>query len=338
MLIYNALPIGGLMKMKKVGVVFGGVSAEHDISIATAKNVVEKIQRDRYQVFPIYISKSGEYVFGKEDQSVREVLLQKTIPICDTISCFQRMNVVFNALHGPFGEDGVFQGFLKTIGVACTGSESASSSLAMDKMRAKFVMQANDIPVPKGVYLKSPDDNIPFFPVAIKPNQNGSSYGISIVKRKEDLEEAIKDAFKYDDIVIAEELLTGQEITCAVMEKNKSDIKALPVTLIEPKVGEFFDLRAKYEKGGSIETTPAPISKKATLLAQELALRTHKAIGCNGITRTDMFLDKNDNIKVIEINTLPGMTDTSLVPQAASVIGISFPELLSIIIEEALNR
>ncbi len=326
------------MSVKRVGVAFGGVSAEHDISVATATNVCKNIPRSDYSVSPIYITKTGKYVFGSEEKKPENILSETPLDISESINKFRNFDVIFNALHGPFGEDGSFQAFLHTLGIPNTGSPMSSSSLAMDKMRARMVMRAGGIPVPDSVYLTSSTDEIPFLPAVIKPNQNGSSYGITIVREKKDLLSAIKTAFQFDKIVIAEELLTGKEITCAIVDRGGENIQALPVTLIEPQVGEFFDLKSKYERGGSIETTPAPISDESTKYAQKLALQTHQLIGCKGITRTDMFLDKKGNIKVIEINTLPGMTDTSLVPQAAKIIGITFPDLLSIIVEEAMSR
>jgi D-alanine-D-alanine ligase len=327
------------MTTKKVGLIFGGVSQEHDISLATGVNAFETIPRDRYSVQCIYISKTGEFAFGKTEQAPRDVMNLETQPVYNSVKHFEDIDVVFNALHGPFGEDGTIQAFLQVLGIPCTGSPLSSSALAMDKMRARMVMQSDGIPVPESIYLSSDyKSDIPFTTVVVKPNSNGSSYGISIAKSPDEIKKAIDEAFRFDDIVIVEEYLAGKEITCPVIDRGNGDIEALPVILIEPQVSEFFNLPAKYKKGGSIETTPAPISEKVTQLAQKLALQTHKLIGCKGVTRTDMFILPDESIKIIEINTLPGMTDTSLVPQSAQVIGIDISHLLEIIIEEALNR
>lgn len=327
------------MTTKMVGIIFGGISQEHDISVATAVNVNQGIPRDKYSVQSVYISKAGEFAFGNIDQPPQEVTMLDAKPIHESINHFTNIDVAFNALHGPFGEDGTIQAFLHVLGIPCSGSPVSSSALAMDKMRARLVMASAGIPVPESIYLTSKDESdIPFMPAVVKPNQNGSSYGISIVKSEDEFKLAIEEAFKYDDIAIVEEYLTGKEITCPVIDRGKGNVKALPVILIEPQVSDFFDLPAKYKKGGSIETTPAPISGEATRLAQELAVKTHNLIGCKGITRTDMFLAPDGSIKIIEINTLPGMTNTSLVPQSAKVIGIDFSHLLEIAIEETINR
>lgn len=318
---------------------FGGTSAERDISVATGINVCINISTDSYNVTPVLITSEGKYSFGDIGQNPKELTPNGAVPIDLAIGKLREFDAIFNAMHGPFGEDGTFQAFLSLIGVPCTGSGMAASALAMDKMRARMVMNQVGLPTPKSEYLFSREDHVHMtLPVVIKPNQSGSSYGVSIVKKSDDLERAIEHAFEYDSIVIAEEFCAGLEITCAVIDRGKGDIQALPVTSIEPVVSSFFDLRAKYEKGASIETTPARISEEASKLAQELALKTHKAIGCSGVTRTDMFLLEDGSIKIIEINTLPGMTDTSLVPQAAKCVGISFGELLGIIIEESLGR
>jgi len=334
----------------RIGVAFGGPSSEHKISIATAINVFSSLNRDEFEVWPIYITKQCKFIIPFVPISNPEQLrdFEKDLPNSIRSEALppaqageiltQKFDVVFNAMHGPFGEDGTFQAFLKTLGIPCTGSNYSSSALAMDKMRSRMVMKAHHIPVPETVYLRSGENNVPFMPTVIKPNAQGSSVGVTVVKEQGQLKEALKEAFKFDDIVLAEEFLDGKEITCGVLDMPDAMSIALPVTLILPKIADFFDIKAKYEIDGSEEITPAPISDNATKLAKDLAVKTHKTLGCNGVTRTDMILMGDDSIKVLEINTLPGMTDTSLVPQAANTIGISFQELLSLIVKEALNR
>lgn len=321
----------------KTGVAFGGPSPEHDISVNSGRNVCANIDKEKFDVFPIHITKDGMFKISSQASSNHEsAYSQEPIKAHQAAEILTDFDVIFNTVHGPYGEDGTFQAFLQTLGVRCTGSDHASSALAMDKMRSRMVLDAHGIPTPKSAYLTSIHDQVPFMPAFVKPNAQGSSVGVSIVKSDQQLKPALELAFKYGGIAIAEELLEGQEITCAILERKDSQPEALPVTLIVPKTSEFFDIKAKYEIGASDEITPAPIPEESFRLAQSLALRTHIALGCAGVTRVDMFLLPDFQIKVLEINTLPGMTDTSLVPQAAKCVGISFAQLLTHIIEAAL--
>jgi D-alanine-D-alanine ligase len=320
----------------KVGVAFGGPSPEHDISKNSGRNVCINIDSDKFDVFPIYITRDGLFqISAQPSQQIETAFTQPACNSASSVNALKAFNVVFNTIHGPYGEDGTFHAFLQVLGVKCTGSSHSSSALAMDKMRSRMVLNAHGIPTPHSVYLTNIHDQMPFMPTFIKPNAQGSSVGVSAVRSEDKLRPALDLAFSYGDIVIAEELLEGQEITCAILERKCSTPEALPVTLIVPKTSDFFDIKAKYEIGASDEITPAPIPEESFKLAQSLALRTHTALDCSGVTRVDMFLLPDGQIKVLEINTLPGMTDTSLVPQAAKCVGISFTELLTIIIEAA---
>lgn len=322
------------MGKTKVLVAFGGPAAEHDISIATGRNMFANLDRQKYTVGALFIDKNG---FMSVDEDIDRAMASKTAPAYQITAILKgKADVVCNALHGPFGEDGAFQAFLKTIGIACTGSDHASSALGMDKMRSRLVLQSGSVPVPQSVFIRKGESaDIPFMPTVIKPNRSGSSFGTSLVKKTEDLAKAIDEAFRYDDIIIAEELLKGTEITCSVLQRKGQEPEALPVTLIAPYNSEFFDLKAKYEPGATDETTPAPIPDESTKKAQALAVKVHKLIGCAGVTRTDMYLAADSSLKVLEINTLPGFTATSIVPHAAQVAGISTGELLDILIEAA---
>lgn len=321
----------------KVGVAFGGPSPEYEISLNSGQNVCKEIPGDKYAVYPVHITNEGFFqIADRPSSNSLAAFSQPEIPAHKACRYLKNFDVIFNTVHGPYGEDGNFQGFLEVLGIPCTGSNTAASALAIDKMRARMIMKEHGIPVPESVYLHSPFDKIPFMPAVIKPNAQGSSVGVTIAKSPVELSSAIELAFSYGNIVIAEEYLEGQEITCSVLQRKNSKAEALPVTLIVPKTSEFFDIKAKYEVGASDEITPAPIPENSFKLAQELAVRCHEALGCSGVTRTDIFLMTDGSMKVIEINTLPGMTNTSLVPQAAKHVGISFGQLLDIMIEGAL--
>lgn len=319
----------------KIAVAFGGPAAEHDISVATGRNIFSSLNRNKYSVTALFIDKNGFFTI---DDDFDKAMNGKTAPAYQMTAILKgKADCVFNALHGPFGEDGTFQAFLKTLGIACTGSDHAASALGMDKMRSRKILKQSGVPVPECVYINRGDKvEIPFMPTVIKPNRSGSSFGTSLVKKPEDLEKAVAQAFEFDDTIIAEELLTGTELTCSVLQRKGERVKALPVTLIAPYNSEFFDLAAKYEPGATDETTPAPISPEATKQVQELAVKVHEIIGCSGVTRTDMYLAKDGSLKVLEINTLPGFTATSIVPHAAQVAGIEMSVLLDILIEACM--
>jgi D-alanine-D-alanine ligase len=258
------------------------------------------------------------------------------------------VDVAFLALHGPYGEDGTVQGLLELLGIPYTGSGVLASALAMDKLRARQILQANGIPAP--AYIAVDGGRWPAsrnevasrvareleYPCVVKPNAAGSSFGVGLVNDRSGLLEAIERALEYDDVVLVEEFLDGTELTCGILEDPATGVPhALPLIEIVPKRA-FFDYAAKYE-GESEEICPARIPAPAAKRAQQIAVRVHTLLGCEGISRVDLFL-VNGNIVVLEANTIPGMTSGSLLPLAARTAGIEFPELVSRIIQSALRR
>ncbi|OGD84632.1 hypothetical protein A2165_02340 [Candidatus Curtissbacteria bacterium RBG_13_40_7] len=248
----------------------------------------------------------------------------------------QKIDLVFIAMHGPYGEDGTIQGFLELIGVSYTGSGVLASALGMDKISSrKFFTQ---------VGLKTPKHRVVFkgekmdyildkfqFPVFVKPDNQGSSIGASLVKNENDIQKALKIAWKYSNRAIVEEFIDGIEVTGSII--GNENPKALPLIEIVPKT-PFFDFQAKYNEKLCDEIVPARISKFLTKKAQAAALKAFQALGCKGIGRVDMIIRGND-VYVLEINTIPGLTPVSLVPKAAQAAGISYPQLLDKIIESA---
>ena len=258
------------------------------------------------------------------------------------------VDVVFIALHGPYGEDGTVQGLLELLGIAYTGSGVLASALAMDKLRSRQVLQASAIPVPAWLALEGgrwPGARAEIagriardlgYPCVVKPNAQGSSIGVTIVRDERGLEAAVEAALEYDDVALVEEYLRGTELTCGVLDDADTGAPAaLPVIEIVPK-REFFTFEAKYQ-GASEEICPARISAAQAAKAQELALRTHQVLGCDGFSRTDLFLTAGDLV-VLETNTIPGLTEGSLIPLAARAAGIPYPELLDRMIASALRR
>ncbi len=246
--------------------------------------------------------------------------------------------MVFIALHGPHGEDGAVQGLLDWLGLPYTGSGVLASALAMDKALSKKLFRAEGIPAPWSVVVTSDEPentNLASLapPLVVKPNRQGSSLGMTIVHETRHIREAIRLALEYDNQVLVEEFIEGTEITVSVL--GNSHPFALPVLEIIPKA-EFYDYASKYEVGGSRHIIPARISQSASRKALDYARRAHVLLGCRGMSRTD-FIVRGDEPVVLEINTIPGMTPTSLLPDAARAEGISFPELISRLISSALE-
>lgn len=304
------------MKKLNVAVLMGGMSSEHEVSLISGKNVLEHLNKNKYNSISVIISKKGEWLVNNKRKTIDESL--------------KDVNVVFNALHGEYGEDGCIQGLLDCFGVKYTGSGVLASAIGMDKIKSYEIFKLHGLNVPKETTFKKGEK------VIVKPSCLGSSVGISIVDNQEDLEKAIKKEKERCDVVIIEEYIDGKELTCGILENAKGQkYLALPVTEIIPPDGRFFDYEVKYD-GSTQEITPARISKKLTKEIQEQSIKAHKALGCSGYSRAD-FIVKDNKIYILEVNTLPGLTSESLLPKAAKQANIKFSELLDIIIKNALN-
>lgn len=306
------------MKKLRIALLYGGFSAEREVSIRGTKKILENLDKIKYQVF----------LFDPKTELDKFIKAAKA----------KKFDLVFPALHGPLGEDGIIQGLLEILGLPYVFSGVLASSLAMDKERTKKFLLTENILMPRSVvmdkeYKKSELKKIKL-PIVVKPICQGSSFGISIVKDKKELVGAIEEAFKFDKELMAEEFISGREITAAVLGNEKP--VALPLIEIKPKAAEFFDFQAKYEPGASEEICPALLDKKLTKKIQDIAVKIHQVLGCRGVTRSD-FIIRNGQPYFLEINTIPGMTETSLVPQAAAKAGLSFSKLLDKLIELALE-
>jgi D-alanine-D-alanine ligase len=256
------------------------------------------------------------------------------------------IDVAFIGMHGPWGEDGTLQGLLDIIGIPYVGSGVLASSLAMDKVMAKRMLAAAGIDVPRdaGVtrsgYARDPGAAAKAaqdigYPVFVKPVRQGSSFGAAIVERPDQLGAAVADALRYDDRAMIEELLRGTELTVGVIG-NEDDLTPLPVIEIVT-TRTFFDYKAKYDPAITQEICPARVPDDVALRAQDLAVRAHRALGCDDLSRTDMILS-GARLAALEVNTIPGMTANSLLPKAARVAGIPFGELLERLIGWAMAR
>lgn len=290
------------IKKQKIGVLYGGTSKEREISLKTGNAVLKALKELKLNVVGIDVG----------NDVIQNILSEK-------------ITFAFIALHGPLGEDGTIQGVLEMLGIPYTGSGVLASALALNKIYSKQIFKLNGIPTSEWIVVKKDQKNhprIPFgYPVVVKPSSQGSTIGVSIVKNKKGLSKALKEAFKYNDKSIIERYICGRELTVGIVGD-----KILPVMEIVP-VGEYYDYTAKYVPGKSKHIVPAPLPKKIYKRAQKLAMMAFNSLGCKAVGRVDMRYD-GKNIYVLEVNTIPGMTETSLLPEAASYIGMNFKTLV----------
>ncbi len=301
-------------KKIKVLILAGGPSSEHEVSLRTAEMVAKHLDAKKYESTLETVPRIGDW-FPRHSSG--------------------QTDIVFIAMHGEFGEDGKVQGLLELAGLPYTGSGVVASSLGMDKLRSQMIFRGGGLNIPETIDLKSKIS----FPVVIKPADRGSSVGVSIVRRAGELPLAIKKAASVSQNIIAQEFVSGVEITCGVLDDGKSNLTPLLPTEIIPKMGEFFDYESKYKESGSEEITPARVPPEIIKEAQDIAVKAHILLGCAGFSRTDMIWNKESGkIYTLEINTIPGLTAGSLLPKAAAASGISFPKLLDHIIKSALAK
>ena len=300
----------------------GGRSAERKVSLAGAREIEKALDPNRYYI-------------RRYDPATDLDRLIRDAPGLD---------VAFILLHGRYGEDGTIQGLLDLIDLPYQGSGVLGSALAMDKHLAKVIYQEAGIPTPPWMHLHCRDRVAPEkildslgLPLMIKPCTQGSSVGMSKVTARDRLGPAIEEAFKWDDRVVIESFVEGREITGGIL--GAEELLPLPIVEIIPDTKyPFFDYEAKYLPGATNEICPADISRKSAQKAQALAIRAHKALQLRAYSRTDMILTSTGGLFVLETNTIPGMTPTSLFPQAAKAAGISFSELLDRLIDMALSQ
>ncbi len=302
----------------RVGVLMGGPSSERKISLLSGEAIYRALKKRGYSCIGLDV---GEDAYGQIKAS--------------------GIDVAFIALHGKFGEDGTIQAMLEELGIPYTGSGPLASRLGMNKAASREIFEREGIPVPKYIVLKeNPKQPSAFssqlsalrFPLVVKPSSHGSSIGLSIVKDKGRLAVAMGKAFEYDDVIIVEEYIRGKEVAVGILDEAP-----LPVIWLIPK-RKFFDYRAKYEKGMTLHIVPAPLPEDTYLRVQEVGLRAHKALGCRDFSRVDMFLDPDQIPRVLELNSIPGFTATSLLPIAAQAEGHSFEDLCSKLLELAARR
>lgn len=334
--------------MEKINVVvlMGGKSSEYDVSIVSGMEVIKQLDSEKYNVFPLKIDRSGIFSLRINGQS-NNILTSKhddanqnKAVIASLEKSFPREllegeTIVFIAMHGRYGEDGSVQGMLELSGLRYTGSGVLASSIGMDKEIFRKLISAEGVKVPVYFVMKKGDrlTNKINYPVFVKPVNGGSSIGCSIAKNFKEYRVAVNRAFKFDDRVMVDEYIRGREVTCAVLGTNKPF--ALPVVEIKPLKNNFFDYESKYTESGAEEIVPAKLSKSLTKIIQEEALKIYKLLGVKGFGRIDFLIKNSVTPVALEINTIPGLTPTSLLPKAAKAYGLSYGQLLDKIISYA---
>ena len=337
--------------MIKLGVIFGGISTENEVSVKSATSVMNNLDRSKYEIFPIYIDKKGEWFEYNNNK-----------PIENIINYLKNMDVVFPVLHGLYGEDGTIQGMLELIKVPYVGCGIIASSTGMDKTYTKIIFEKAKINQAKHIYIKDYDgdkvtlveadleekkisleeaiklvnENL-IFPLFIKPSRSGSSVGVNKAENNEDLKNAILEAFKYDSKVLIEQGIKGKEVECAVLGNSRIGVEASRVGEIL-SAEDFYTFDAKYENQNSKTVIPASITDVQQEEIRKLAQKAFKAIDGNGLSRVDFFVEEETGkVYLNEINTMPGFTNISMYPKLMEDFGYTYSSLLDKLIEIALN-
>ena len=324
----------------RVAVIMGGRSSEHDISVASARSVVDGLDSARYDVRAIEIGQDGRWQLDSPQARLGVGDEKLPVPADGSPSPFEGVDVVFPVLHGPFGEDGTVQGFLELAGVAYVGAGVTASALCMDKDLFKAVMRDKGVPVVESITLLDRHrDRVenPFgFPVVVKPARLGSSVGISIVQEQEDLAAAVDLALEHDEKVLLEQFVSGVEVECSVLG-NEEPIASIPGEIV-PLVSDWYDFAAKYDEGGMELLIPPRLDERTIARVQELAVAAFVASDCEGMARVDCFVREDGEVLVNELNTIPGFTSTSVYAKLFEASGIPYAELLDRLVELALER
>ena len=347
----------------KIVVLAGGLSTERDVSFKTGEMVTKALRENGHQVilldvFMGYSDKEEDLtgIFDRaEAVSVKVAAIPETAPDLEKVKAQRKdqsdnffgpnvielcrmADIVFMALHGENGENGKIQAAFDLFGIRYTGTGYLGSALAMNKGMAKQLFLENGIPTPRGTSLKRGEDAAKIencgihFPCVVKPCSGGSSIGVSIVHDKAEYEQALNEAFRWENELVIGEYVKGREFSVGVI-----DFQALPIIEIAPVEG-FYDYKNKYKAGSTVETCPAELSEQITKEMQGYAEKVAEVLGLNTYSRTDFLLDAEDHIFCLEANTLPGMTPTSLLPQEAKVTGVDFNQLCEKLIESSMRK
>ena len=348
------------MEKLKLGVIFGGMSTENEVSCVSGISVIKHLNKEKYEINPIYIDKKGNWFKLKiEDIEKEGEEIENRKTILNIIEYIKEMDVIFPVLHGLYGEDGTIQGLFELLKVPYVGCGVLASSVGMDKAYTKVIFDKANINQTKYVYIRKYNGDYIYvdekfdeqilsideiskividklkFPMFIKPSNSGSSVGINKAHNIQELKSAIEEAAKYDNKILVEEGIIGREVECAVL--GNEDVISSCVGEIKA-ADEFYSYDAKYNNEESKTLIPAEISKEKSSEIQKLAIKDFKAIDGKGLSRVDFFIeDKTEKVYINEINTLPGFTSISMYPKLFEQVGIGYTELLDKLVELALK-
>jgi len=350
---------------KKIGILFGGKSAEHEVSLQSAKNVMEAIDKSKYEVVLIGIDKEGKWHlndashFLLNEENPKLITLNKTnkgiavvpgeeenqiVNMTGTES-LGKLDVVFPILHGTLGEDGSVQGMLRMANIPFVGPNVLSSAISMDKDIAKRLLKDAGLKVANAYTLtRATKDSISYeevkqnlgLPLFIKPANQGSSVGVSKVSTEEEFVKGVENAFKFDHKVLIEEAIKGREIECAILG-NENPAASIPGEIVA--TNDFYSYEAKYiDESGAVLEIPAKLSEEVTKKIQGIAIHAFKALNCEGMARVDVFLTEDNEVIINEINTIPGFTKISMYPKLWELSGLPYSELIDRLVELAIER
>ena len=347
------------MGKKRLGVIFGGTSTEHEVSIVSGTSVIKNLNKEKYEIYPIYIDKAGEWFEFKPENKTYKVgdEIVGTKKIENIWNYLKTMDILFPVLHGLQGEDGTIQGMFELLKIPYVGTRVLGSSVCMDKVYSKIIFEKAKLNQAKYVYIRKYNENYIYvnedfteeildiekttnkiiekikFPMFIKPSNSGSSVGISKASNKEELINAINKAGNFDKKILVEEGINGREIECAVL--GNEEVKASVLGEILPAEA-FYSFSAKYQNTDSKTVAEPDLPEELTNEVQKLAIKAYKAADCKGLSRVDFFVDeKTKRIYINEINTLPGFTEISMYPKLWEKSGLTYTELLDKLIELA---
>ena len=350
------------MSKIKVGVIFGGQSTEHDVSVVSGSSVIKNLNKEKYEIYPIYISKKGEwfhYMKPVQDIEIFEIGEQpkELEKISNEFEILKKQDIIFPVLHGLYGEDGTIQGLLELLKVPYVGCKVLASGICMDKVYAKMIFEKAHINQAKAVVINAKNgytyvdeelNNISTnlegicdivnkklkYPVFVKPSNSGSSVGVSKAENDEELKNSIQEAAKYDTEILIEQGINGKEIECAVLGIDNVEASCVGQIL---SADEFYDYDSKYKNAESKTIIPADVSKEISEKIRETAIKAFKSVKGSGLARVDFFVDKEtDEIYLNEINTMPGFTNISMYPKLWENCGLTYSELLDRLIEQEL--
>lgn len=347
------------MGRTKLGVIFGGTSTEHNVSIVSGTSIIKNLNKEKYEIYPIYIDLKGEwfkYTYNNEEFKVGDEIIG-TEKIENIVKYLKELDIVFPVLHGLYGEDGTIQGMLELLKIPYVGTKVLGSSICMDKAYAKVIFDKANISQAEYIYIRKYNDKYIYiekdfteeildingiiknvldkikFPMFVKPSNAGSSVGISKVENETELIKAIEYAGKFDNKILIEEGIQGREVECAVFGNEEVQTSCLGEIL---SADEFYSFNAKYQNQKSKTVIPADLPEELSNKVRKIAKKAYKATDCKGLSRVDFFVgDKNNKIYINEINTIPGFTQISMYPKLWEQTGVNYSDLLDKLIELA---